>query len=176
MSVRHKTVGVITYATTRQEAMSAGVGLASLFLLMAKHAMVRRLSFVPSNIIPFAVLIQFQSGSLLLFTEPPAVPQNVRVSNVGQRSATVSWDPPSNTFPNSLTAVSAYRVSASQDAFQQGNRVATKSKQSRTHQFTNLEEYTTYSFSVAASNTFGEGVVSEPKEATTLQAGLFLAA
>lgn len=106
-----------------------------------------------------------------MMAEPPAVPRNVRVSDVGQRTATVSWDPPTNTFPNSLTAVTAYRVSALQNEFQQGNQIVTKAEQSQMHQFIDLEEYTTYSFRVAASNTFGEGAASEAEEATTLQAG-----
>ena len=70
---------------------------------------------------------------------------------MGQRSATVSWDPPTNTFSNPLTDVSAYRVTASQNVIQDGNHVATEEKLSRKHKFTNLEEFTNYSFSVSAS-------------------------
>ena len=106
------------------------------------------------------------------YTVPPSEPKNVTVSNVGQRSATVSWDPPTNNFHNSLTDVSGYRVSAVQNVFQEGARVATKDKYSQTHEFMDLEEYTLYSFSVAASNAFGYGTASEPQKATTLEAGL----
>jgi hypothetical protein len=102
--------------------------------------------------------------------EPPAVPRNIVVSNVGKRTATVSWVPPPNTFPNQLTAVSAYRISASQNQFQEGNRVVTAGQQSRMHEFTNLEEHTTYSFRVTAFNSFGEGASNDPIEATTLEA------
>ena len=41
------------------------------------------------------------------------------------------------------------------------------------HEFTNLEEHTTYSFRVTAFNSFGEGASNDPIEATTLEAGLF---
>ena len=93
------------------------------------------------------------------------------MSNVGKRTATVSWVPPPNTFPNQLTAVSAYRISASQNQFQEGNRVVTAGQQSRMYEFTNLEEYTAYFFHVAAFNSFGEGASNDPIEATTLEAG-----
>ncbi|CAI8005522.1 Receptor-type tyrosine-protein phosphatase F [Geodia barretti] len=102
--------------------------------------------------------------------EPPAVPRNIVVSNVGKRTATVSWVPPPNTFPNQLTAVSAYRICASQNQFQEGNRVVTAGQQSRMYEFTNLEEYTAYFFHVAAFNSFGEGASNDPIEATTLEA------
>ena len=112
--------------------------------------------------------------SLFSSAEPPGEPRNVAVSNVGQRSATVSWTPPHNSFPNSLTAVSSYHITASQNQFQdQGNRVATTGDQSRMYEFTNLEEFTTYSLRVAASNSFREGGASGAIEATTLEAGLF---
>ena len=105
------------------------------------------------------------------YTVPPSEPKNVTVSNVGQRSATVSWDPPTNNFPNSLTDVSGYRVFASQNVFQERNHVAFKDEHTETHEFMDLEEYTLYSFSVAASNAFGYGTASDPQEATTLEAG-----
>lgn len=107
-------------------------------------------------------------------TEPPAAPTIVRVSGVGQRTATLSWRSPINNFPNSLTAVSSYRVTASQDMFHDGNRAVTKRVGTTTHRFTDLEEYTTYSFRVAATNTFGQGPESDALEATTLQAGALL--
>ena len=84
----------------------------------------------------------------------------------------MSWDPPTNNFSNPLTDVSAYRITASQNVFQEGNRVAIENEYSLTYQFIDLEEYTAYYFSVAASNSFGYGAASEQEEATTLQAGL----
>ena len=109
-----------------------------------------------------------------MISEPPAAPQNVQVSDVGTRTAIMSWDPPDNSFPNVMTDVSSYHISATQSDFTGGNRAAVESKQSRSYQFTDLEEYTTYSFTVAASNAFGEGVESEPQVASTLQAGVYI--
>ena len=128
---------------------------------------------LPSSVVPrVCTLVLSKNYYIILCTyRAPSEPRNVRVSDVGQRSATVSWDPPTNTFSNPLTDVSAYRVTASQNVIQDGNHVATEEKLSRKHKFTNLEEFTNYSFSVSASNTFGYGAASEPKEATTLQAG-----
>ena len=107
----------------------------------------------------------------IFISEPPAAPTNITVSSVGQTTATVSWRAPTNNFSNTLTAVSSYHVTASQSVFQEGNRVVTKSSDSTSHIFTDLEEYTTYSFSVVALNTFGQGPESHSKDATTLQAG-----
>ena len=166
MNVLMEMVGVITYATIHLEALSADVTLDSLWPQMGKHAMVR----ATLTLLHVGYLTPIMCNTV----EPPSVPGNVRVSNVGQRTATVSWDPPINTFLNSLTAVSAYRVSASQGQFQQGNHTVTRGQHSRSHDFMDLEEYTEYSFTVEASNTFGYGAASEPEEATTLEAGLCL--
>ena len=164
MNVLLKMVDAIIHATTQLEALSADVTLDTHWPQMVEHAMVSR---------SLSVLL-VNTSLYHMNTEPPSVPRNVRVSSVGQRSATVSWDPPNNTFPNPLTSVSEYRVTASQSQFQEGNRFSTEDEHSGTHQFTDLEEHTMYSFSVAASNIFGYGVASEPEDATTLQAGLLI--
>ena len=97
----------------------------------------------------------------------------MQVSSVGQTTATVSWNPPPNNYPNTLTAVSSYYITASQHVFSEGNHSITKNAGTTNHHFTDLEEYTTYYFSVAASNLFGQGPGSDVREATTLQAGLY---
>ena len=99
----------------------------------------------------------------------------MRVSAVGPNVATVSWRAPVNSFPNSLTVVYSYRIIASQDRFHNGNRLVTKNSGATSHRFTDLEEYTTYSFTVTASNIFGRSQASNAVEAITQQAGMCLA-
>ena len=129
----------------------------------------------PSGIYTLILSVVAVSNLSFVYSEPPSAPTNVRVSAVGTRVATVSWRAPANSFPNSLTAVSSYRITASQDRFRNGNHVVTKnSGAASSHRFTDLEEYTLYSFTVTASNTFGRSQASSAATAKTQQAGMFL--
>lgn len=106
--------------------------------------------------------------------EPPSAPTNVRTSAVGTRTATVSWRAPTNSFTNSLTAVSSYQITASQTLFPTGDIVITTHAGTTSYRFNNLQEYTMYTFTVVAANSFGSGPASSPVKAQTLQSGMVL--
>lgn len=105
---------------------------------------------------------------------PPSAPTNVRTSAVGTRTVTVSWRAPTNSFVNSLTSVSSYQVTASQTLFPMDDVVITTRGQTTSCRFSNLQEYTSYTFTVVADNSFGSGPASSPVKAQTLQAGMVL--
>jgi len=102
---------------------------------------------------------------------PPPPPTNLQVSSVGTRTATLMWQKPVIRFQNSLTDVSSYQVIATQSQFPDlVDVVVTVSASSYTFPQT-LQEYTLYSCTVKARNTFGLGNASHSVEFRTLQAG-----
>ena len=102
---------------------------------------------------------------------PPPPPTNLQVSSVGIRTATLMWQKPVIRFQNSLTDISSYQVIATQSQFPDlVNVVVTVSARSYTFPHA-LQEYTLYSCTVKARNTFGLGNASHSVEFRTLQAG-----
>ena len=93
------------------------------------------------------------------------------------RTVTLTWQAPANNFLNSLTAVFSYRVSctANQVLFSVNDLLVDTGRGATTYTFSDvLEEYTLYTCTVTAQNSFGLGGRSVPVEFTTLQAGLLL--
>ena len=108
-----------------------------------------------------------------MFTVPPLSPTNLQVSGIGNRTATLTWQAPVVTFLNSLTAVSSYQVMATQEQFANVSDIYVNvSVGVTTYTFPQtLEEYTVYTCTVKAGNTFGLGNATQPVTLRTLQSG-----
>ena len=70
-----------------------------------------------------------------MHTVPPLPPTNLQVSDVSNRTATLTWQAPVVTFLNSLTAVSSYQVMATQEQFANVSDI-----------YVNVNGVTTYTF------------------------------
>ena len=93
------------------------------------------------------------------------------------RTVTLTWQAPANNFLNSLTAVFSYRVlcAANQVLFSVNDLLVDTGTDATTYTFSDvLEEYTLYTCTVTAQNSFGLGGPSVQVEFTTLQAGLLV--
>ena len=110
-----------------------------------------------------------------MFTVPPLSPTNLQVSGIGNRTATLTWQAPVVTFLNSLTAVSSYQVMATQEQFANVSDIYVNvSVGVTTYTFPQtLEEYTVYTCTVKAGNTFGLGNATQPVTLRTLQSGIY---
>ena len=111
----------------------------------------------------------------IMFTVPPLPPTNLQVSGIGNRTATLTWQAPVVTFLNSLTAVSSYQVIATQEQFVNVSDIYVNvSLGVTTYTFPQtLEEYTVYTCTVKAENTFGLGNATQPVTLRTLQSGIY---
>ena len=107
-----------------------------------------------------------------MFTVPPLSPTNLQVSGIGNRTATLTWQAPVVTFLNSLTAVSSYQVMATQEQFANVSDIYVNvSVGVTTYTFPQTLEYTVYTCTVKAGNTFGLGNATQPVTLRTLQSG-----
>ena len=96
------------------------------------------------------------------------------ISDVGTRTATVSWQPPSIDFPNDLTAISQYFIQANPYYFDIDEVSVLTDANTLEYTFpNNLEEFVTYTVTVKAVNSFGMGEASDV-QLHTLQAGILL--
>ena len=109
----------------------------------------------------------------MVITVPPQPPTNLQVSGIGSRTTTLTWQAPVVTFLNSLTAVSSYQVTATQEQFANVSDIYVNiDANTTTYTFPQtLEEYTLYTCAVKASNAFGLGNATQPVTLRTLQAG-----
>ena len=109
-----------------------------------------------------------------LYTVPPQPPTNLQVTDIGNRTATLTWQAPVVTFLNSLTAVSSYQVMATQEQFANVSDIYVDiDANTTTYTFPQtLEEYTVYTCTVKARNAFGLGNATQPVTLRTLQAGI----
>ena len=110
----------------------------------------------------------------IMFTVPPLPPTNLQVSDIGNRTATLTWQAPVVTFLNSLTAVSSFQVMATQEQFANVSDIYVNVGAGvTTYMFPQtLEEYTVYTCTVKARNAFGLGNATQPVTLRTLQAGM----
>ena len=70
--------------------------------------------------------------------------------------------------------MSSYQITASQTLFPTDDIVITTRAGTTSYRFNNLQEYTMYTFTVVAANSFGSGPASSPVKAQTLQSGMVL--
>ena len=114
-------------------------------------------------------------NTCVVLTVPPLPPTNLQVSDVGNRTATLTWQAPVVLFLNSLTAVSSYQVMATQEQFANVSDIYVNvGANTTTYTFPQtLEEYTVYTCTVKARNAFGLGNTTQPVTLRTLQAGIY---
>ena len=111
----------------------------------------------------------------LIFTVPQLPPTNLQVSDISNRTVTLTWQAPVITFLNSLTAVSSYQVMATQEQFTNVPDIYVDVDANTTiYTFPQtLEEYTVYTCTVKARNAFGLGNATHPVTFMTLQSGIY---
>ncbi len=94
------------------------------------------------------------------------------ISNVGKRTAQITWEPPVISFLNTLTALAGYRIIATQTQFNISDIVVDVPPSVTSYMFpSTLEEFTVYRCAVYARNSFGYGTPSTNMQFTTLQDG-----
>lgn len=99
-------------------------------------------------------------------TGPDTPPQDFQVSVLGSREAIFSWLPPAVSEHNGI--IIYYTLVLKDEQFNVSGAVISVS--STEHTFTDLEEYTRYSCSVAAATSGGLGPFTELVNFTTLEA------
>ena len=109
-----------------------------------------------------------------IFSVSPLPPTNLQSSGIGNRTVTLTWQAPVVTFLNSLTAVSSYQVTATQEQFANVSDIYVNIDAiTTTYTFPQtLEEYTVYICTVKARNSFGLGSASHTVTFRTLQTGM----
>ncbi len=95
-------------------------------------------------------------------TAPSQPPQQIRVSNIGPKYATVNWEPPEQQHRNGI--ITSYRINL--------NNIISDIYTTSRYTYTNLRPYHRYSVSIAAV-TIATGTYSSFHSFQTHEAGKF---